>query len=296
MIELIIIFLIQAIAVHYIERGLTAVDAHLVSLIKTGVSIPEIKAYIQTSKEREARVLSFAKRIMEQSQVLPMVPEGAVTNEDKVELFLQVLKIGYGFSRSAKCELMLPGSMIGPSVFTFFTAAKKGVPKLVRRGVEINISKAASSKYDGILHGTLHIIPISSNEEHLALWERYKALFEKAQGDKLSADILIRREILGSTQFRIYSVSGLTAEYCYLAEEPMANAKEKALLQLEKLYANIWVARIQQWYEGISAMIRGVKELSNLLVLPEDEVSKINQIWDELKALFERRGGHRGRG
>ena len=295
MIELIIMFLIQVIASHYIERSLAAIDTHLVNLIKTGAGIPEIKAYIQGNKEIEARVVDFTGRIMERSHILPMVPEGSVTNEDKAELFLQVLKIGYGFSHFVKSNLMLPGSLIGPAIFTFFTDNNKSVPKLARKGVEIDIDKAASSKDSNMLY----MLPLLSKEKRVEMWNNYKTEFKAAKGD------------LSTGYFSSYSqfyrgyprVTRVTAEYCYLVayglEQNAMDALQLeplsiSLSEAEKLHKGgrgiaIGRARIQQWYEGIQAMISGIKELSSLLVLPEDEVSKINQIWDGLKALFESR-------
>jgi hypothetical protein len=281
-----ILFLAKAIASavvgHYIQKGLTAIDPHFAQLIKRGAPREEIEEYARSSGIEE-QVVRFTTQVVDRSFVLPMVPEGASTSEDRSELFLQVLKICYAFSHSSKCDLILPSSIVGPDVCSLFAGNHTGPPRLVRRGIAIDIWRGDVSKENNMLY-LLH--PWSGTKSEI--WDGYKADFLKEREDAIDYSNVKPSSPFLAVGFRVLRV---TSGYVYFTPNAPIRKETEELLQLirvEKAEKGHPVrrARIYDWFGGIQAMVSGLRELFSLIVLSEKEVSEISQIRSGLEHLL----------
>ncbi len=278
--ETILIFLEKIVASGvtglYVKKKISKIDNRLAMMFEKGSNIETITEYIVENK-LEQNITSLAVDIVKDSIVLPIPSNSTPATEDKVDILLVLLKSGFALSNSLKHDLLVPGSPIGPNSFTLFENNDNGVPKIERRGLEINIQDARPDS----IHNNLYIFTTASGEQSQEIWSIYRT--EIAQLRNETREYLrFRRDItISDDYFEYCDVDRITAGSCYFS-----SPQKMPDYITSGLTINDGRARIDDWHDGTQTMIAGMKQMLEQQVFPEEVVKEIKQIHSQLLTTF----------
>ena len=293
--EAILIFLTNAIASgaigHYVNKGLGKIDKELSELLEEEADMEVIEKLV-ADKGIEAQVIEFANDTFKKSIILPALNSEGVTNKDKAELFLNLLKIGMELSVRLKIDLLLPSSFVTPNAFTLFAGNSKSVPDLTLNGVQIDLEAGATDT----ISNNLYIVPASTSDEKKKIWMDYLDNLSNLREEdesylhikRLSTTIAERRECC--------DIDKVTAGSCSFKYQNIMAEETRDMLGLssDKLESDNWydltsekTVKSDNWYEAISEMTQGMNEIMNIQVLPQDEVDKIREAYAHIQTVLD---------
>lgn len=278
--ESFIIFIMQSVGSgvigHYLSKQLAKIDRELPALFESGNKV-EIIDYVER-KGISDEVAHLASDTLKRSFIIPPMPEKGATLADRVELFANVLRFGFEYSHAMQIDLLLPGSLLGPKFFTFFSLNSDAIPKIDRTDVHLKIISTSRPK------NTLYILPLSVKTNEDALLEQYMsaALDYKANyGTESYFRVAPEKLLSGGDRL---SVEALTAVNCVFTHGIIVKESIQKQLGIDGKSGK---ARIGDWNEGIIQMLNYASTLPNLGDLPMNEVENIKQIYKKLDGLYQ---------
>ena len=276
--EAILLYLVNAAASgavgHYVTKALSKLDDRLPKLIEREENIAEAKQIIEEEGiAHEVEVI--AEKSIRNSLLIPAITPDSATFEDKTELVLNYLNLGFLVSHRLQIDLVIPGSLISKTAFTLFSGNRDSPPPLTRQGVKIELGKGLDNR--------LSIFPV---EEGLGdeIWKQYrtrlvdmreetKAYLSIARFDSAYSARIRRCQLnsvtAGSVQFELASIFGADR----FPDVEFDSGKAKAIL----------------WREFLNLMLKSIQELVELQVLSAQDVEFIRNSYAGLKEFLDGR-------
>ena len=265
--EIAIVFLVKAFAGgligHYLKKMLGSVDMRLAELFTRGESVEVIQAYIK-EHSLEDQVTSLATKAIDDAVIIPLSQEELPTVEDKRDLFVDVIRIGYDLSARLRLDLLLPGSFVGPDTFSLFTGGKEPIPEIQVEELSIRLPNDSDKLLfvfpkpsEGVLPGdetwNKYRETIKSERQNTKNYLQYKTHFP------------FLRTLCDEYSVKLVTPGKLTYTYPNI----MPRDKEIAI------NATNGIVSLDAWSDGIAAMVTGLREVSDLQILDSTELKKI---------------------
>lgn len=286
--ETLLIFLANAIASgaigHFVSKGLGKIDKELPLLFEQSKDIKTIEKLV-IEKGIETQVIEFANSTFGNSIVLPSLTSESVTNKDKTELFLNLIRVGMELSFRLKMDLILPSSFISEKSFTLFKSNEKGIPNYKDTGVSINIG----SHLD--FDNRLFIIPVDSDETKKNVWNEYLEKFSELREESEDYLKINKTSNFITKNMEDCQVEKITASSCYFLNGGLVGTNKYKQLKMSGDMRSGIKSKCAYWFGAIKEMTNGMKEIMNRQVLPLSELEKIREAYSHIQDILDTRIG-----
>ncbi|MFZ7124749.1 MAG: hypothetical protein ACOWWM_01165 [Desulfobacterales bacterium] len=266
-----LIFLGQAIECgisgRHISRGLGGIDPRIPEMLQNQCPFEEIEAYLK-SKDLDGSVTRFAVEAMQSSFVLPFFGKDIPTSSRRTELVRDVLETAFNAAARLQMDLLLPGSVVSPNTYSIFIR-NESAPNLSLQNGKVMIEPREHS----IFNNRLYIIPAPDRHSLNATWKRYKeavAILRNEDPNYLSVRYHFK---FLAPMFEDWHVENLTAGSCRFKHSVTMNERTRAFFSIQD-----GAAPYQDCYGGMNAMLDGLKEIVNALVLDAEEAREIDAL------------------
>lgn len=266
-----ILFILKSIAGgatgHYLKKGLEKIDKKLAEMFDQGADEKDIQDYVSTH-QLESKVEGYAATVAENSIIFPMITGQVPSIELKTEFFLAVIQTCSWLSHTWKMDLLLPGSFLGTPSMTLFRQANEGVPSFKREGPKIEVTEG-HDEY-------INIIPFDDESSVDEYWSKYKdtVLRHKSEAED---------HMFFKAPFRGVQVSTITARTVVFPWSASLPDDRKSQIPFEGGFRG--TAVMGDWHQGVMQMLKGVKEVKELFVLPQSDLSNIKELTGHLKEI-----------
>jgi hypothetical protein len=278
--EALVVFIIQSIGSgvigHYLTKQLSKIDKDLPALFEKG-NKEEIRRFIE-HKGIGNDVAYLASDTLKRSFVIPPLLEKDATFEDRVELFVHIVRFGFDFSRSINSDLLLPGSIMGPEFFTMFADNGNGAPTVEREGVVLKIKPKSS------ITNKMYIIPFAdqkNKEDILTKYIEKISEYRAEMGDKEYLNYPPQEIEPGADRCNINEISAISCNFSW------GTILEPSFKQRFGISEGSKKARIRDWNSGISNMLNYVSSFPRLNSLPVYEVDIIKKLYKDLEKVYQ---------
>ena len=276
--EAILIFLAKAIAggvlSHYIKKALEKIDKDLPDLFERGAATEEISQYVK-DKGIEDEIMKFASKTMDRSIIVHLPGEEAFKPEDLTDLFLLIIQTGFTLSYEWKMDLLLPGSLIGPEFYTYFSGNSESILTLKRKDMRIDLGDMKT----GVIGQDFYIFPAPKSDGPKSLWHQYLDSIKSSRNETMKYLGLYDKLSFLRSPIDRCEVNAVTAGSCYFAKYMIMNEDKKKALNLDGNKCTIG-----DWYSGIKNMLDGIQQVNGIRYL---EVADKDRIIELSKALSE---------
>jgi len=265
-----ILFLLKSIAGgatgHYLKKGLEKIDQKLAEMFDQGADEKDIQEYVSTH-DLESKIEGYAAEVAENSIIFPMISDQVPSLELKSEFFLAVIQTGMWLSHSWKIDLLLPGSFLGTPSLSLFRQAENEIPGFVRDGPKIVLTEGHDSY--------LSIIPFGDDKSVDEYWNNYKEQVLMHKSESAS-------HMQYESPCRGAQISVVTARSVVFPWKASMPKDKQALLSFENISGTVAVG---DWHQGIAQMLKGAMEIKELFVLPQSDLSNIEELTNHLRDI-----------